>query len=373
MFFYKLVCSFFILALNLEASTMTVLPEYPVEERKAATTNASSDQILDLISQFSEVNLREEEDKIKTRLTEAVKELTAMKEAFSGIDTDSLVKSEEKVAASLLSHLRSPTGIYDNPPYYPVNIKGLGSLKSAKFIAQAYITTPWEKMVETFTSNGVIPLRSFDPTRHSLVLGCGNYPTDVSGVSNSKKHYKRDAHPDADTVDISASMNPTMVANSYSIGIYDYIRSAGKMYQMIRVEAGPSLTGPWIETIKGILEIGGEYWAGCCDFSITVLPESLKDSAPYKYIVGKDLWVILTMEDSIYERLKAMSAEEYSPCLTGAVGEFYATRGFDVIKMPRMLEITDSGIESKDLAMSFDFIPNKDELGGGRIILKRVS
>lgn len=71
---------------------------------------------------------------------------------------------------------------------------------------QAYITAPWEEVSAAFVNNGVILLRNFDPAGHSLVLGCGNYPTDVSGVSNSKKHYKKDAHPDADTVDISASI-----------------------------------------------------------------------------------------------------------------------------------------------------------------------
>jgi hypothetical protein len=38
-----------------------------------------------------------------------------------------------------------------------------------------------------------------------------------------------------------------------------------------------------------------------------------------------------------------------------------------------MLEITDSWIDSKDFAMSFDFTPNKDEPGGGMVVLKRVS
>jgi hypothetical protein len=158
-----------------------------------------------------------------------------MQDDFPSVDTASMIKSEEKVAHSLLSHnLHSPSGIYNNPPYYPVNIKGLGSLKSATFIAQAYITTPWEEIMEAFTSNGVIPLRSFYPTRRSLVLGYGNYPTNVSGVSNGKKHCKRDAHPDADAADISAAMNPTFVANSYNPGIYDYIRSAEKIYQVLK-------------------------------------------------------------------------------------------------------------------------------------------
>ncbi len=87
-----------------------------------------------------------------------------------------------------------------------------------------------------------------------------------------------------------------------------------------------------IETIKGILEIRGEDRAGCCNFSLTVFPESLKNSAPYKYMIGKNLWVTLTMEDTTYERLKVMSAEEYSPSLTGALGEFYAAMRIGVYK-----------------------------------------
>lgn len=69
------------------------------------------------------MNLKGEEEKINTRLTEAVGELSAMQDDFPSVDTASMIKSEEKVAHSLLSHhLHSPSGIYNNPPYYPVNI-----------------------------------------------------------------------------------------------------------------------------------------------------------------------------------------------------------------------------------------------------------
>ena len=59
----------FILIFNLEASIPTIssvdTPPYAVEERKISTTNATPQQILDLISQFSEMNLKGEEEKRK--------------------------------------------------------------------------------------------------------------------------------------------------------------------------------------------------------------------------------------------------------------------------------------------------------------------
>ena len=66
------------------------------------------------------------------------------------------------------------------------------------------ITLPLKRIKEIFDKYGVIQLRELN-TGDKLLIGCGNMPCD------QHKHTADHAHPGYDTVDLSLSMNPSVI------------------------------------------------------------------------------------------------------------------------------------------------------------------
>ncbi len=324
----------------------------PSEERKPSTADMTPQQFFTLIQQFREFQLRRECERSKQHHTDSI---TFIQTAYSGEAAEAELAKEEKYFRGQINWHLSPESVYFNPVYYPVSVLDFGLGKAETCFSQLYMTTPFAEAEAAFTAYGVVPLRELDAARTKLVLGCGNYPADLSFVSKGKKHYGRDYHHDADTVDISAAMNPTIVGSSYDSGVYDYIQSQGKMYDAIVAEASPFITAAFVADIRKILNVGGTYRVSSCNICACVFPESLSGKVPEESHL-----INLFLKQDAYDRFHSLTGVALVTETLMQLNGFYNPLGLTIAEHPSDVEL-----EDRDGGKLIEF-------GEGPIILRRI-
>ena len=305
----------------------------PLEERKSSTTDMTPQHFFVLTQQFREFQLRGKCERSNQHHTDSI---TFIQTAYSGeVAEDELAKEEKYFRGQINWHL-SPESIYFNTVYYPVSVLDFGLGKAETCFNQLYMTTSFAEAEAAFAAYGVIPLRGVDAARTKLVLGCGNYPTDLSFVSKCKKHYGRNYHHDADTVDISAAMNPTIVGSCYDSGLYDYIQSQGKMYDAIVAEASPFITAEFVADIRKILNIGGTYRVSSCNICACVFPESLSGKVPEEFYL-----INLFLGQDAYNKFQSLTGVDLVAETVMQLNGFYNPLGLTIAEHPSDVEVED--------------------------------
>ena len=341
---------------------------------------ADLEKFLSLIERFSNLSetaaIEKDEGKVSTTI-DLLSKVPADFAAERGIDLEKLIKQKQARQGYWEAWHTASYCIYRKPAKYPVNIKRLSATLQGAFIEEVNTEKSLEEMEGAFEKFSVIPLRDFRYDK--LVLGCGNRPTKAAGLfdcslscqADKRKHYdesmhRKDGHPETDTVDISAAMNPTLVGDVLNFdGVFDYIESLGKKYDSIFAEASPYLGDRKIlDNIRKILNMHGTYSAGPSDFSLAALPESLRETSLGDVFRNDSYAIPVYLPDDVYARISDSGTPlsgDVSAILIAQIQAFFDEAGFEFV--PTLSLVYSEAI---DYWKTFEF------KGKGRLIIKRI-
>ena len=122
-----------------------------------------------------------------------------------------------------------------------------------ELINELKVTNTVATMQKAFSEFQVIPLRKVD--KGKAVFSCGNNPTSFADLQGDHMH------SDAITIDYSAKLNPTIVADLNDNGVYNYLQAKGYQFSEIFNECASErlLNEEALRNLRKILKNNGLY------------------------------------------------------------------------------------------------------------------